>query len=411
MLIVEKESNVNENSYRNENFKLRQGRRMYLKMVLSDVVQYLPSVAAIIFACFLVRVVYLFSKSFEHLKYSRLYYGRVTHTRLKGGAVHHLNYPIFFAYLDLKEIQSIGWSLWPIFKLNSPFSSFASFDDKQHLKDYQSQVGHHKYIFDQAQQVAQLQASDSSLTFDRIGLLTHLTYFGYCFNPISVYYLFKKQSSSRPTDKEEKEVLDTVIAEVSNTPWIEMHTYVLRKEIPGVQSVEKEAQIQGTSMFRAIWKKCFHVSPFMEMDYMYDFAFSSPALTSTTNIPLQVRSKMLKESTGDVWFTANFDISPLPFTPRNLLYVLIFYPMQTRLIQVFIHWEALKLFLKGVPTFEHPNGADVDFGCGITGQRLGAVLWFFIAPFYKVSSWVTGLMSRNGSSIGISTGQESKKVL
>lgn len=382
----------------------------YFEMAVVDLIQYLAWICSVMIVCLFLRVLFLFTRKFDNLTHSRLYFGRVTHTRLKGGAVHHLNYPIFFAYLDLKEIQSIGWSLWPIFKLNSPFSTFASFDDKQHLKDYQSQVGHHKHSFNQAQHVAQLQASDPSLTFDRIGLLTHLTYFGYCFNPISVYYLFKSQPS--PTNCEETtEALDTVIAEVSNTPWIEMHTYVLREGITGVQSIQKDACIQGTQMFQAIWKKCFHVSPFMEMDYMYDFAFSSPSLTSATQmIPLQVRSKMIKESTKEVWFTANFDVTALAFTPRNLLYVLIFYPMQTRLIQVFIHWEALKLFWKGVPTFEHPEGTDVDFGYGITGQRLGTVLWFLIAPFYKIVSWVTAGVS-GSASIGIARDNSKKKVL
>ena len=38
--------------------------------------------------------------------------------------------------------------------------------------------------------------------------------------------------------------------------------------------------------------------------------------------------------------------------------------------QVLIHWEAVKLFCKGIPTFEHPLGSAVDFGFGITDKRM-----------------------------------------
>ena len=46
-----------------------------------------------------------------------------------------------------------------------------------------------------------------------IRLLTHLRYFGYCFNPVSFYYCF---------DSEDKE-LEVILAEVTNTPWKERH--------------------------------------------------------------------------------------------------------------------------------------------------------------------------------------------
>ena len=108
-----------------------------------------------------------------------------------------------------------------------------------------------------------------------------------------------------------------------------------------------------------------------------------------------------------MWFTANFELQRLAFTPMNLLYVLVFYPLHTRTIQVLIHWEAVKLFWKGVPTFEHPHGVDVDFGFGVTGKRLGAVLWVLIAPFYYAHAVLRALVG-GGRGMGAAVEEEGR---
>ncbi len=50
-----------------------------------------------------------------------------------------------------------------------------------------------------------------------IRLLTHLRYFGYCFNPVSFYYCYDPSGQD----------IVAVVAEVTNTPWGERHCYVL----------------------------------------------------------------------------------------------------------------------------------------------------------------------------------------
>jgi hypothetical protein len=320
---------------------------------------------------------------FPSITRSCLYYGRVRHTRLKGGAVHRLDYPIFFAYLDLQEVQDIGWSFWPIFASNQPYITFCSFDHRHHLKDvrHASPSTTTTLPFLDVVRTFVSRTSGGKLNhrhYHDVQILTHLTYFGYCFNPISIYYL-------KGTDDPHKTV--AVIAEVSNTPWMEMHSYLLHQNIPGVESYQYTEAVgsTGTTVGKvdAVWKKEFHVSPFMEMDYQYAFTFHEPSER------VVVTSRMLKISTQEVWFTASFELQRIAFTPLNLLYVLIFYPLQTRLIQVYIHYEAFLIFWKGVPTFDHPKGTDVDFGLGITGARIGAVLWFLIAPFYYIFSFVS----------------------
>ena len=83
-----------------------------------------------------------------------------------------------------------------------------------------------------------------------------------------------------------------------------------------------------------------------------------------------MQSTMTKLSTNEVWFTVNFELNRVPFTPLNLLYVLLFYPFYTRVIQILIHYEAVKLFMKGIPTFNHPKGTSVEFGFGITDKKI-----------------------------------------
>jgi hypothetical protein len=76
------------------------------------------------------------------VKKSCLYIGRVKHTRTKGaavpkgGAVHHMDYPIFFSYVDLLEMSNVGWSMWPIFKINAGSFSLSSLEYGQHLKGW-----------------------------------------------------------------------------------------------------------------------------------------------------------------------------------------------------------------------------------------------------------------------------------
>jgi hypothetical protein len=285
----------------------------------------------------------------------KLYAGRVNHCRLKGGAVHSFDYPIFFSYIDLKEIERIKGYLWPIFELNSSIS-FCSLENKEHLKEFTSESNS---LFNKTKRFLQSNGLEPT---ENIRLLSHLTYFGYCFNPVSFFYILNADANE----------INSVIAEVSNTPWIEQHPYTLHETINNVTVTRKT---EPEYSFEASWHKVFHVSPFMEMDYKYLFEFGLP-----TN-SIWVRSRMMKLSTNEIWFSANFKLQAISFNPLNLLYVLIFYPLHTRMIQVWIHYEAVKLWLKGIPVFDHPNGTDVDFGYGITGSRLVNIFSYVLKPF------------------------------
>jgi DUF1365 family protein len=84
----------------------------------------------------------------------------------------------------------------------------------------------------------------------KIYLLTHLSCLGYCFNPISLYFIFDETNQQ----------LDYLIIEVTNTPWGEKHNYVLETSVKPKNEV-----------YRYQFQKELHVSPFMAMNYEYQF--------------------------------------------------------------------------------------------------------------------------------------------
>ena len=345
---------------------------------------------------------------------SCLYVGRVKHTRFHDKH-HHLDYPLFLSFIDLESIESLGWALWPIFKVDGGGYTFCSLDKKDHLKG-ELVVGESLYSRARAFITARTRAPPSRGS--SVALLSHLTYFGYCFNPIGIYYVLPRASAGGAVAE-----IESVVAEVSNTPWSEMHCYMLAEGVEGVEISRASGAEGGSSRTKsrsksrdrsksgvrgrgtsrgkspapapftassdfaltATWAKRFHVSPFMEMNYDYTFRFSTPGPQGVA-----VSSQMRDANTGKVAFVASFDLARLELTPLTLLYVLAFYPLHTRVIQVWIHIEAAKLWWKGVTFFPHPLGHDVDLGFGVTGERLGAVFGPPVLAVLAVIEWLRG---------------------
>eukprot|EP01041_Mallomonas_annulata_P004029 gene4029-8020_t len=312
---------------------------------LNQCMNLFSSFLLLIILLLIVRVI-IVAVTFRGLSESSLYFGYVKHSRLKGGSTHSMRYPLFLACIDIEEVNKVGWKLWPIFSLNTGWLSFSSLDANQHMKGWRE----NDTLDTRVRSYVQNKTSNKYYPMGSIKLVTHLTYFGYCFNPVSFYYIFNNS---------EQNDVDSIVVEVSNTPWIEQHIYVINENVDGV-----EFQKNKEGVVTATWNKEFHVSPFMEMDYIYNFKFSLP------KEKISVNSKLLKKQTNELWFTANFELQQLPLTPLSLLYMLIAYPLHTRIIQIWIHYEAIKLWWKGIPLFAHPNNSDVNFGLGITGKRI-----------------------------------------
>jgi DUF1365 family protein len=157
-----------------------------------------------------------------------------------------------------------------------------------------------------------------------IRLLTHLRYFGYCMNPVSFYYCFDAAGA-----------LETIVAEITNTPWKERHQYVLPVR-PGGAAVKDFA-----------FDKEFHVSPFMPMNLQYQWRFTQPADR------LLVHMENFRD--GERLFDATLDLERAPWSAAALIGLLAAYPFMTAKVIAAIHWQALKLWFKKTPVHDHPK--------------------------------------------------------
>jgi len=158
----------------------------------------------------------------------------------------------------------------------------------------------------------------------KIYLLTHLSCLGYCFNPISLYFIFD----------ETHQQLDYLILEVTNTPWGEKHNYVL-------ESLEKPKN----EVYHYQFQKELHVSPFMAMNYQYRF-----------NLKLN-KQKIIVHMENHINGEKDFDATLLlkATAPRSFKTVFRDNSLITYKLAAAIYWQALKLWMKGVPFHSHPK--------------------------------------------------------
>jgi hypothetical protein len=247
---------------------------------------------------------------------SALYVGHLRHRRFAPRR-NDFRYRIYLTLIDLDELPTVFEKRW-LWSSSRP--ALAWFRRADYLGDPSIPLA--EAVRNRVEEETGKRPSGP------IRLLTHLRQFGYNFNPVSFYYVF--DASGRE--------LETVVAEITNTPWDERHSYVL--------SVA-EAERVGAKTLRWQFDKGFHVSPFLPMDMRYDWRFTEPAET------LEVHMENWREGRCD--FDSTMTLRRLPMTSGNLARALWSFPLITLKVSALIYWQALRLWWKRTPFFVHPE--------------------------------------------------------
>jgi len=254
---------------------------------------------------------------------SCLYEGSVRHRR-HGQPGDDLRYRMFMVYLDLEELPGCFDGRW-LWSARGPAPAW--FRREDHLGDPSVPLAH----------------AVRELVHERTGtrphgpirLLTHLRYFGHCFNPVSFYYCY---------DASDEHVV-AVVADVTNTPWGERHSYVM--------GVDHVADHGSTALVHGRSRKRLHVSPLMGMDHVYEWRATEP----TEQLGVHIESL---RPDGELVFDATLALRRREMSRWQLARALTRYPLLSIRILARIYSHALSLKLRGARYFPHPGKGAVS---------------------------------------------------
>ena len=234
---------------------------------------------------------------------SSIYNGQVIHKRFKP-KVHSFKYNVFSLLIDLSELEILDKKV-NFFSFNK--FNLISFYEKDHGERDGSSLA----------EWVQKNLKKNNITIEniKIKILCYPRIFGFVFNPLSVFYVYNSNDN-----------LISILYEVKNT-FGEQHTYLFR--------VEKDANLIQNSC-----AKKFHVSPFIEMNCHYFFRLLKPGNKISVIID--------QYDNSDKILYASQDGVRTDFNSKYLIKSYLKHPIMTFKIIIAIHYEAFKLWTKGI---------------------------------------------------------------
>jgi DUF1365 family protein len=261
-----------------------------------------------------------------------LYFGEVMHARLKPMG-HRFSYRVMSLLIDLDRLGDAD-RLSPLFAVNR--AALYSFHESDHGRRDGSSLRAH----------AQARAAEHGIDLGggRVLLLCYPRLFGYTFNPLSVYFCHRADGS-----------LALLIYEVRNT-FGDIHPYVLPVRAGDVSAAG----------VRQEQDKLFHVSPFVGMAMRYRFRISPPGE--------RVKLRILETDREGPLLAATFIGRHRALSTRALLRAFVALPLVTAKIIAAIHWEALRLWLKGARLVAPPDTATANANSGLANGESRAYI-------------------------------------
>jgi uncharacterized protein len=240
---------------------------------------------------------------------SSLYVGTVMHRRLRPRH-HKFRYRAFWLLVDLDELPTLTRRL-RLFSHNR--GNLFGLHDADHgdgsARPLGLQVQHH------------LAEAGIETAGGSIKLLCMPRTLGYSFNPLSIYFCYRADTA-----------LAALLYEVHNT-FGQRHSYVIPVDAaPGT--------------LRQHCRKMLYVSPFMDMDVGYEFRVKGP----TERLAIAIR---VSAAAGEMMHASLAGVRR-ELTDQALLRMFLTIPFITHKVTAAIHWEALRLWLKGLRLLRRP---------------------------------------------------------
>jgi uncharacterized protein len=243
---------------------------------------------------------------------SCLYKGQIEHRRYFPKR-NCFTYDVLYYYLNLDEIKSIFHYPF-IFSYNFP--GILSFWRKDYFGDPKVDLKESIQLY--------IEENGFQRVDGQINILTNISYFGFCFNPVTFFYCFDVLGT-----------LKFIISEITNTPWGEKHRQIF------------QFTMKDKEEFR--FPKDFHVSPFLPMAIDYTWVFHRPAET----LLVLMQNRLKAESR--IIFDSSLSLKQLPLTTKTVMIHFMAFPFVTFKTMFAIYWQALKLYIKKVPFYAHPK--------------------------------------------------------
>lgn len=262
--------------------------------------------------------------------HSAIYRGSLRHRRFLPKR-HEFSYSSTLFYIDLDELPKLfdgvkGWSL--------DRANFGSFRRKDFLGDPAQPLK--DAVYDEANKLLESDKQDVLRCPDGpVRMLTNLRILGFCFNPVTLYYLFDKEAENP----------SMILAQVNNTPWNQRHTYLVHCDKKSGKADSRFA-------------KEFHVSPFNPLDMEYRWISSVPAENIVVHMENHARTKNLSEffmQDRSCHMDATLTLKRYSWSSSLLQKILWLQPWAAIKVPVAIYWQAVRLFIKGVPVYTHPS--------------------------------------------------------